>query len=135
MRTLCLDFDGVVHSYTKGARVVPDPPVPGALELMHAMLNAGFDIAINSSRSGHWGGRQAMRQWLRKHAGNQWPEVMGMRGLEEVRFPRHKPAAFLTLDDRAWTFRGEWPTAAEVAAFRPWRALAPGLRSRDADGS
>ena len=34
---ICLDFDGVIHSYTsgwKGAAVIPDPPVPGALEFI-----------------------------------------------------------------------------------------------------
>jgi len=34
---LCLDFDGVIHSYSsgwKGADVIPDPPVPGAFDFI-----------------------------------------------------------------------------------------------------
>ena len=37
MKTILLDFDGVIHSYTsgwKGAGVIPDPPVPGAIDFL-----------------------------------------------------------------------------------------------------
>lgn len=124
MKTLCLDFDGVIHSYVsgwKGPRVIPDPPVPGALCFMLDMLNADWDVAIHSSRSGHWGGRWAMRSWLRHHAQALWHEVPAGHGLEEVRFPLFKPPAFVTLDDRALTFKGAWPTPAELAEFKPWK--------------
>ena len=66
---LCLDFDGVIHSYAsgwKGAAVIPDPPVPGALEFIVGAL-AKFDVAVLSSRSHQWGGRGAMKNWLRDH--------------------------------------------------------------------
>lgn len=51
--TLCVDFDGVVHSYTspwKGAAVISDPPVPGAIEWLLACLDY-FEVVIYSSRS------------------------------------------------------------------------------------
>lgn len=41
-------------------------------------------------------------------------------GLCEVRFTRWKPAALVTLDDRALTFTGEWPVLAALRAFKPW---------------
>lgn len=122
---LCLDFDGVIHSYTsgwKGARNIPDDPVPGALDFMQDALIAGWDVVIHSSRARYFGGISAMRHWLAKHATNaQWFESgMGHQGLEDVRFTRWKPPALVTIDDRAVTFTGEWPRLDTLRAFRPW---------------
>ena len=77
-KILCLDFDGVIHSYTsgwKGPRSIPDPPVPGALEAIVEYVQAGFDVQIFSSRSRYFGARWAMKQWLKWHYG-----VMGAMG-------------------------------------------------------
>ena len=62
MKTLCLDFDGVIHGYQsgwKGATVIPDPPVKGALQFILDAVEH-FTVAIHSSRSGQDGGIQAM---------------------------------------------------------------------------
>lgn len=120
---ICLDFDGVIHSYTsgwKGVRNVPDGPMAGAIEFIHTLLNNGFEVAIHSSRSGQWGGRRAMRNWLRGHAGNLWHEAPGYLGLEDVKFPLFKPAATVSIDDRALTFTGVWPSLQTLAEFKPW---------------
>lgn len=121
---LCLDFDGVIHSYTsgwKGARVIPDPPVTGAIEFIYRMLNdGGFVVVIHSSRARYFGGISAMRAWLKKHAGNLWNEGPGYLGLEDVRFVRFKPSALITIDDRALTFNGIWPTIETLRTFKPW---------------
>ena len=66
---LCLDFDGVVHSYEsgwKGAAVIPDPPVPGAIDFIRNAVEE-FRVAIFSSRSNQPGGLDAMKYWLRLH--------------------------------------------------------------------
>ena len=122
---LCLDFDGVLHSYTsgwKGADVIPDPPVPGA---MRFILDAAehFQIAIFSSRSNQPGGRVAMQIWL----GIAMSEITDdpYRYLDFVRnrqvyFPTEKPPAMVTIDDRAITFTGEWPEIETLLAFKPW---------------
>lgn len=118
---LCLDFDGVVHSYTsgwKGARNIPDPPVEGAIEFIGDALNSGWDVVIHSSRARYWGGITAMTNWLRTHAGNMWDGPF--EGLCQVRFTRWKPAAVVTLDDRALTFTGQWPALTDLKAFKPW---------------
>jgi len=120
---LCLDFDGVIHSYSsgwKGARSIPDPPTDGALAFMAEALVDGWDVVIHSSRARYWGGISAMRAWLKEHAGNMYYDSPAGSGLERVRFTRWKPSALITLDDRAITFRGQWPALQSLRNFRPW---------------
>lgn len=119
---LCLDFDGVIHSYSsewKGADVIPDPPVEGAIAFMLGVLNH-FDVAIFSSRSNQPGGIPAMQKWLRENAGQCWNPSPDGPGLEDVRFPTDKPAAFVGIDDRVLTFDGTWPSSTDLLNFKPW---------------
>lgn len=121
---LCVDFDGVVHSYSsgwKGADVISDPPVPGAIAFLLAALEH-FDVCIYSSRSSQRGGTPAMKEYLYREAGNCWYDSPAGPGLENIRFPEDKPAAFLTIDDRAICFDGNWSALrpAELLNFRPW---------------
>jgi hypothetical protein len=119
---LCLDFDGVVHSYTsrwQGADVIPDPPVEGAIAfLLGALLR--FDVVIFSSRSNQPGGLRAMKAWLRHHADGAWHESPAGPGIEDVRFVTEKPPAIVTIDDRAINFTGTWPSLDSIANFKPW---------------
>lgn len=119
---LCLDFDGVIHSYTsgwKGADIIPDPPVEGAIAFMLGALRE-FDVVVLSSRSNQKGGRGAMQRWLQEHAGGAWYESPDGPGLEDIRFVTEKPPALVTLDDRAITFDGTWPSLEMLKAFKPW---------------
>lgn len=127
---ICVDFDGVIHSYTsgwKGIDVIPDPPVPGAIEWLMEHLpcpdgicamaptHTGPIVQIYSSRSKSWFGRRAMKRWLVQ---NGFPREYISEGI--LKFPTKKPAAFLTIDDRAICFNGTFPSAAEMLAFKPW---------------
>ncbi len=117
---LCLDFDGVIHSYTsgwKGAAVIPDPPVPGAIKFLHEAVYH-FRIAIFSRRSNQPGGIEAMKVWL-KAASEADPVHLGPWFLQ-LEWPTENPPAFLTIDDRAWTFNGTWPSIEELKGFKPW---------------
>lgn len=40
--------------------------------------------------------------------------------LREISWPTRKPPAFLTIDDRAWTFEGTFPELDNLLSFRPW---------------
>lgn len=115
---LCLDFDGVIHLYTsgwKGADIIPDDPVPGAFNFIIRALEY-FEVHIFSSRSGQPGGIGAMEDWFIE---NGW-EGTFLTGPEFLHFPTEKPAAMVTIDDRAITFTGTFPDAEELLNFKPW---------------
>jgi len=152
--TLVLDFDGVIHSYSSpwaGPRRVLDPPVPGALRFV-CQATAVFDVCVHSSRSHAIGGRRAMRRWLQaQYAGldlqspprdRWWTDYVlaydaGLPDLRacareaawwlcyhQVRWPLFKPAAFMTVDDRAVQFKGKFvDDPARLLRFKLWNRL------------
>jgi hypothetical protein len=150
MKTICVDFDGVIHSYTsgwKGPRTIPDPPVPGALEWIATMAQEpGFKIAIYSSRSRYFGARFVMRRWLIREMiklcpsyetsprplkdaiakvafADPWDDERrwGIKRLvDRIDFPTRKPAAWITIDDRAFCFEGSFPSKIQLISFMPW---------------
>lgn len=117
-KTICIDFDGVLHSYTSGWRgedVVADGPVPGAMEwLAELQKDLSLEPVIYSSRSKSEAGVIAMRGWLREHGREHGVDV------DTLTFPTEKPAAFLTIDDRAICFTGTFPPLAEIHGFKSW---------------
>lgn len=126
---LCLDFDGVLHSYSsgwKGAAIIPDPPVPGAIAFLYDAIMA-FHVHIYSSRSHQAGGIDAMMDWIATWE-RAWTAEQIAAGrptprtslLLAITWPTEKPAAFLTIDDRALTFDGTWPAIETLRAFKPW---------------
>jgi hypothetical protein len=120
--TLCLDFDGVIHSYTsgwKGANIISDPPVPGAMEFI-AQAVEHFHVDIFSSRSSDPLGRRAMWLYIREHMENAIGAAKASTVVSLLDFPVTKPAAFISIDDRAITFQGVWPEIAALLAFKPW---------------
>jgi hypothetical protein len=119
---LCLDFDGVIHSYKsgwKGPRVIPDPPVPGAINFLIEATKY-FRVSIFSSRSRYLFGRRAMRQWLMWHVRNSSMLPDERKRLQQIKWPTFKPGAFVSIDDRCLTFTGKWPSMQDLRTFRPW---------------
>ncbi len=123
---ICVDFDGVIHSYTsgwKGIENIPDPPVDEAIEWLEEVLDwpdsicsfapkSDVQIVIYSSRSRSWRGRRAMKKWFGKYMDRAYVGIL--------KFPKKKPPAFLTIDDRAMCFKGTFPSIKEMLAFEPW---------------
>jgi trehalose-6-phosphatase len=110
-RTIALDFDGVIHSYTSGwtsAADIPDAPVEGAKEAI-AELRKEYSVAIYSARAGQPGGKEAIEKWLADN------------GIEVDEISAEKPPAHVYVDDRGITFRGDWPdTLAKIKTFKSY---------------
>jgi hypothetical protein len=108
-RTVCLDFDGVLHSYRSGwcgAEVIPDPPIHGTRDAV-ARLRQQYRIVVFSARCHSEEGRRAVQNWLDRH------DIV----VDEV--CEHKPPALVYVDDRAVRFRGDWDDViTEIRQFR-----------------
>lgn len=125
--TLCIDFDGVIHSYDRGWQggEIYGAVVPGFFEWAERAAKH-FELAIYSSRSKTSEGIAAMTAWFIEQR-RKWRADGGTHVTEAplaFDFVHEKPAAFLTIDDRAICFRGSWdapelqPEA--MLAFTPW---------------
>jgi hypothetical protein len=119
--TVCVDFDGVLHSYTSpwpgSVSIIPDPPVDGALDFLRSLCQANYRVVIFSTRCreypGHEGGAAAIRTWLQAHGlEDQYLDVLVLSS--------EKEAAIIYLDDHGWQFRGKFPTLHEIANFTTW---------------
>jgi|SRR5882672_4115130 len=125
---LCLDFDGVIHSYDsgwKGAEVISDPVTPGFFEWLETARDV-FDVVIYSSRSSDTEGINAMQAWFRKEYHARYGTTFNDFADIGLRFAHKKPAAFLTVDDRALCFSGNWSdySPETLLKFKPWNKRA-----------
>ena len=123
---ISLDFDATVHLYSSpwiDACTISDGATEGFFEWAYE-AQRHFRLAIYSSRSKEPGAIPAMQAWLRKeHAA--WLAAQPASydpGELAVSFPESKPAAFLSIDDRALTFTGSWSDfdPAALREFKPW---------------
>jgi hypothetical protein len=108
VRTVCIDFDGVLYDY-KGWHEPPwdltEGPVEGAVEFCHEAVMF-FKIVICSARFQYPGVMESAREWLEKYA---FPDGIELSYI--------KPLAFIYIDDRGWTFNGIFPTIQELQTF------------------
>ena len=121
---LCLDFDGVIHSYTSGWQgdtTISDPVVEGFFEWAEQAAKF-FKLVIYSSRSKNPDAITAMQMYLYAER-KRWRAAGGKSETNDAlsfEFASEKPAAFLTIDDRALTFDGTWPAIDGLRSFKPW---------------
>lgn len=125
--TICVDFDGVIHSYERGWQngEIYGTVVPGFFEWVER-VRGDYKLVIYSSRSKTDEGIIAMGTWLHEQR-NLWIKAGGQRNpteVLEIEFAHEKPAAYLTIDDRAITFQGNWDapelSPEALRGFKPW---------------
>lgn len=96
--TVAVDFDGVIHRYSKGWQdgVIYDPPVDGTFVALN-VLATRHKVVIYTVRDD----LNAVWEWLKKY------------GLHIVvsEVTNLKPIAHLYIDDRAYRFEGDWTKA------------------------
>jgi hypothetical protein len=93
-KIIAIDFDGVLHRYTSpfGDGVPRDKPVPGALEMVTALRERGYQCVVFTARTDIG----AVSQWL---LANGFPAL-------RVTTDKAKTGASLFVDDRAIRFDG-----------------------------
>ena len=127
---LCIDFDGVIHSYERGWQdgVIYGHAMPGFFDWVQEAAKL-FKLVIYSSRSKTPEGIEAMKDWLAVEVCKWMVErnlgdTLDLDGSFE--FASEKPPAFLTIDDRAIQFEGNWNALGLVPKFlrdfKPWNA-------------
>ncbi len=86
MPRVLIDFDGVIHRYSRGWAdgTAYDEPNPGSKEALQACVDAGYEVVIFSTRPAG-----QILQWLREH------------GFPRYRVTNVKEPALAIIDDRA----------------------------------
>ena len=111
--TVVFDFDGVIHSFISGWQgsdtIIPDPPVPGIINAMEEIQEAGYRIIVVSARNRTLAGKEAVDAWLNEH---------DIPYDENVAY---KPPALAYIDDRAIKFDGNTANLLhEIQHMRTW---------------
>ena len=148
-KTVMLDFDGVLHSYTTpwvSAEIIPDRAVDGSIEWLLTALNS-VEIAILSARSKEPNGIPAMQQWLKRELIRWLGEgnVKTLLGKQQIAqyqpgdgsdsyelgvwadgivnrcvWPTTKIPAALYIDDNGYRFEGKFPKLDKLLELESW---------------
>ena len=111
MKTICIDFDGVIYPNFKyhGTATIQGEPVEGVVEALNGLALV-FNVVIHSARCETNEGFAAIEKYLNEHGLN----------FEVV---KNKPTAHIYVDDRAVCFRGDWDeTIKDIGNFKQWQS-------------
>lgn len=98
MKTICVDYDGVIHPYSKGfgdGTIADEPPVDGAIEGMQRLIKRGYKIVILTARPNE---NNDVTNWLGKYwTDTPLPEITNV-----------KPIAIAYVGKWMFRFSGNW---------------------------
>jgi hypothetical protein len=124
--SLCVEFDGVIHSNVSGwdsPTIIPDAPIEGAIDFLYNSIK-DFEISIYSTkRSKHIGGIEAMQEWLYKYY-KIWQLKQAiyppLHLIPHIKWPTERPNAIVTLDSKDISFKGYFPSGKELLKSNVW---------------
>lgn len=118
-RTICIDFDGVLHDYSEGfkGKDVFGDMLPNADKGTQLLKKKGWTIIIYTTRPK----TAKLEKWLKDHKiaydyinenPNQPEDSKGGKLIADI-----------YLDDRGMRFNGQWSEwlMEEIAGFQPWQ--------------
>jgi ribonucleotide monophosphatase NagD (HAD superfamily) len=118
--TIAVDFDGVIHGYSKGwnGGEIYDEPVPGTKEALEKLRAQKHKIYIVTTRTNKTFGRKETEP-------DQKKMIEEYMAKHEIPYDKiwtfGKPMADIFIDDRAISFVGDWEdTVKQVENFKVW---------------
>ena len=103
-KTFAIDFDGVIHTYSKGFHdgTIYDKPIEGAKDVLSFLVSEGYRVAILTARlhpkhADVAGQRANILKWLAKNGFKE--------GVHYHELTNNKPPAVAYVDDRAIVFK------------------------------
>jgi hypothetical protein len=114
MKTIAVDFDGVIHAYSRGWQdgTIYDPPLPGSLDGLRALMQT-YAVFIHTTRDA-----ATVASWLADHGFDTVVDVEGPKHPKRefwndtgcLLVTDRKLPAVAYLDDRAVRFT-DWDQA------------------------
>lgn len=110
---ICVDFDKTLWEWGD-LDIMKSKPLPGAVEAVRALKEAGYSIVIFTSRmSRTWWKDEAPRHALTVKAFADWQDFAVKRALARAGIPydritAEKVPAIAYIDDKAVEFAGDW---------------------------
>lgn len=117
VKTIAIDFDGVLADYSKGyqGKDVFGSPIPGADNATKVLKENGWRIIIYTTRPD----TEALRHWLKEN--NITYDYINENPDQPEDSKGCKLIADIYIDDRALPFRGQWKwIIGDVASFKTW---------------